>query len=175
MKWIIITLLFFFTLVSFVNPFSNEYEKIINKSIETYNPKRKDYVIVIDYTKNILSERLFVINTKTKKTVISSNVSHAFNSGLMYATDFSNDFGSEKSCCGTFITKGAYNGSFGYSMVIGGLDKGVNDNAENRKIVFHSDEKMQTKWSLGCFATPKDINEQIINLTKGGCLVIVIK
>ena len=59
-------------------------------------------------------------------------------------------------------------------MIIDGLDKGVNNNAKSRAIIFHSDTKMKTKWSNGCFATPEDINEKIINLTKNGVLVCVI-
>ena len=37
-----------------------------------------------------------------------------------------------------------------------------------------STEKMATPWSNGCFATPKDVNEKIIDLTKNGTLVYVI-
>ena len=59
-------------------------------------------------------------------------------------------------------------------MIIDGLDDGVNDNARSRAIIFHSDTKMKTKWSKGCFATPEKINKKIINLTKNGVLVCII-
>jgi hypothetical protein len=58
--------------------------------------------------------------------------------------------------------------------VINGLDYGVNDNAKNRAIIFHSNKLMKTQWSNGCFATDEKINKQIIDLTHNGCLVIVL-
>jgi hypothetical protein len=128
----------------------------------------------VDYNLGIFSERLFVINIKTKEIVIQSKVSHAFNSGLIYATDFSNTSGTNKTCVGVFQTENTKVGGFGYSMVINGLDYGVNDNAKNRAIIFHSNKLMKTQWSNGCFATDEKINKQIIDLTHNGCLVIVL-
>lgn len=151
------------------------YFEIAKQNITKYKPHRTDYVIVVDYGKNISAERLYVIDMKLGKSVISSRVSHAWNSGMMYATDFSNAAGSNKSACGVYKTCGTKFGKFGYSMIIEGLDRGVNNNASARSIIFHSSKKMKTPWSLGCFATPEETNKQIINLTKGGCLVVVIK
>jgi len=109
-----------------------------------------------------------------EEIVISSRVSHAWNSGFLYASDFSNKSGSNKSSKGTFITEGTKHGRFGYSMVINGLDSNVNNNARSRAVIFHSTKKMSNPWSNGCFATSDEINNQIIDLTKNGCLVIVI-
>jgi hypothetical protein len=60
-------------------------------------------------------------------------------------------------------------------MIIDGLDNGINNNARSRAVIFHSDRKMKTKWSNGCFATPEEINKKIIDLTKNGVLVCVIE
>jgi hypothetical protein len=173
------TIFLFLTLVFFslnLVPQNNDsYFDVANKSIKKYNPSRKDYVIVIDYSKSIFSERLFVLDIKTNKVVISSTVSHSFKSGMFYVNKYSNKKGSNMTCGGNFVTKGTKYGGFGYSMIIKGLDKGVNDNSETRSIIFHSTKKMKTKWSKGCFATPENINKQIIDLTKNGCLVCVIK
>lgn len=163
-----------FLITFLIYSFDKDYYSIALQRQNQYHPIRKDYVIIVDYTKNIFQERLYVINMKSKEVVISSRVSHAFLSGILIASDFSNQPGSDKSSKGNFITKGTYNGIFGYSMVIKGLDKEINDNAESRKIIFHSDKKMDYLWSKGCFATPDDINNKIINLTKNGCLVCVI-
>jgi len=162
------------TIYSFVSCGVQNYNEIIDSSIKKYNPKRKDYVIIIDYNKSILSERLYVIDVKTKNIVIKSTVSHAFNSGTVYATDFSNVSGTNKSCIGVFQTENTKIGSFGYSMIIKGLDYGVNNNAKSRSIIFHSNTKMKTYWSNGCFATDEETNKKIIDLTKNGCLVIVL-
>ena len=78
------------------------------------------------------------------------------------------------SSAGCFSTAGTRFGKYGYSMVIRGLDRGVNNNVEARRIIFHSSKKMKTLWSLGCFATPEETNKKIIDLTKNGCLVCVI-
>ena len=175
MKKIILIFLFGifgFNLISYNNL---DYFGIANESIKKYNPSRKDYVIIVDYSKSILTKRLFVLDMKTNKVVISSTVSHSFKSGLLYVNEYSNLKGSNMTCGGNFITQGTKYGGFGYSMVIKGLDKGVNNNSKSRDIIFHSNKKMKTKWSNGCFATPENINKQIIDLTKNGCLICVIK
>jgi len=170
-----LVLLFFASATGFIDCSSrSEYFEIAKNRADKYNPPRKDYVIVIDYTKNILVNRLYVIDMKTGKPVISSRVSHAYNSGLLYATCFSNKAKTNKSSKGNFITLGTRIGRFGYSMQIKGLDTGVNHNANTRAIIFHSTAKMASIWSHGCFATDDETNRRIIDLTKGGCLVCVI-
>jgi hypothetical protein len=152
----------------------SHYFEVAKQRSAKYDAPRKDYVIVIDYTKNILVNRLYVIDMKTSKSVITSRVSHAYNSGLLYATSFSNKAKTNKSSKGNFITLGTRIGRFGYSMQIKGLDAGINHNANSRAIIFHSTAKMASMWSHGCFATDDETNRQIIDLTKGGCLVCVI-
>ena len=64
-----------------------------------------------------------------------------------------------------------YKGKFGYSLNIKGLDKGVNNLAYGRRIIFH---KMTNKpWSLGCFTVPQKKAKKLINLIKGGTLIYV--
>lgn len=152
-----------------------DYYTIARENVAKYNPPRKQYAIIIDYRKNIFAERLYVIDVKTGYILIRSRVSHAFKSGVLFATNFSNVCGSNKSSSGNFITGDIVYGKFGRSMVIHGLDKGINDNVQKRMIIFHSNKKMATMWSLGCFATPEDVNKDLIDLTHNGCLVSVIK
>ena len=128
------------------------------------------YVVMIDYSKPITAQRLYVINTKESRIAIFSVVSHAFNSGVYYATDFSNVEETKKSSLGAYVTENTYYGIYGYSLVLKGLEK-TNSNAKKRNIVFHSTKKMSTKWSWGCFAVPEKNNRKIIDLIKGGCLV----
>jgi hypothetical protein len=139
-----------------------------------YKVPRKDYAIVIDYRQSIATPRLHLLDMKAGKSILSCRVAHAWNSGTLYATEFSNIKGTNMSCKGNFITLGTYHGGFGYSMQVEGLDKGINDRARERAIIFHSNKKMLTQWSWGCFATDEDVNNRLINLTKGGCLVSVI-
>lgn len=172
--FILILVLFFCTAAITSFTAKNKYFSLAEANLRKYNPARKDYVIVVDYTKNIFSTRLFVLDMKNSSIVIESTVAHAWNSGALYPSSLSNQLGSNKSSGGCYVTSGTKHGKFGYSMIIKGLDKGINDNAQARAVIFHSTEKMLTPWSNGCFATPEKINSQIINLTKNGCLVICI-
>lgn len=155
-------------------PQGNDLYDVAKNGINNYDPPRKDYVIVVDYRKSITSKRLYVIDMETHKVVIETRVSHAFNSGILYARKYSNVPGTNTSSKGNFITNETYYGKFGYSMKIQGMDKGINDNVRKRSIVFHSNKKMKTMWSYGCFATPDEINNEIINLTHSGCLISII-
>ena len=108
---------------------------------------------------------------KNEKIVLTSLVSHAYNSGKEYAKDFSNEINSKKTSLGAFVTKNTYYGYYGYSLVISGLDDNLNTNAEKRSIIFHSTKKMTKPWSWGCFSIPDSVNNKIINMIKNGCLV----
>lgn len=173
-KIIILVVLILVVISTHSKPSSSSYFDVAEQRIEKYNPKRKDLVIIVDYRKNILSERIFVLDMKKKEIILSENVSHAWNSGLLFPKLYSNTPGSYKSSKGTFITRGTRYGSYGYSMVIDGLDHGVNNNTKSRYILFHSNAKTKTKWSAGCFSTSEEVNKKIIDLTKGGVLVCVI-
>lgn len=143
------------------------------KSVEKkYNAPNKNYIVLIDYSKSISTERLFVIDMKQNKIVLKSKVSHALKSGYNKPYNFSNSPNSKKSSLGLYLTKNEYYGKFGLSLRLKGLDFS-NSNAEKRAIVFHSNQKMKTKWSWGCFATSEDVNRKIISLIKNGTLVYV--
>jgi hypothetical protein len=166
---------------------SNEDKTIIDLAKQkqvVYNTPNKHYVVIIDYTKSIDDVRLFVVDIEKSTIVLQSIVSHARNSGLMFATNYSNEFNTHKSSPGAYQTKGTYPGQYGYSMVLKGLES-INNNAEKRQIIFHStgfnsdgkiiDKKriMHSKYSWGCFATSEDINKKIIDMVKNGSLVYV--
>lgn len=143
-----------------------ENAKIIHKKYKS----NKQYVVMIDYSKSIDENRLFLVDVINEKIVLKSTVSHAWNSGRQYATDFSNIPNTKKSSLGVYKTSNTYYGRFGYSLKLIGLQS-TNYNAESRYIIFHSNKLMKTKWSWGCFATPEETNSKLINLIKGGCLV----
>jgi hypothetical protein len=125
---------------------------------------------MVDYSKSIDEERLYIVNSKTAQIEMTSIVSHGINSGKQYATNFSNINKSKKSSLGAYLTENTYYGHFGYSLYLRGLDK-TNSLAKKRKIIFHSSKIMQTKWSFGCFSLPEKNTRKIIDMIKGGCLV----
>ena len=90
---------------------------------------------------------------KSKEIILSSVVSHGYKSGLLYAKDFSNINGSNKSSKGVYTTGNIKYGKFGYSMYIKGLDKGINSNAYNRSIIFHSNKLMKKGGGIRPFDT----------------------
>ena len=154
--------------------FSNEVV-IASELANKYKVSNQRYVTIIDYSKPITAQRLFIVDMKSRQVILRSRVSHAYNSGFLYATEFSNVPGSEKSLLGAYVTGGTKYGRFGYSMYLKGLDSGINSNAYKRAIIFHSSKKMKTIWSAGCFATDEVTNKKIIDLIKGGSLVYVKK
>lgn len=173
MKKVFLTTFLLLVLVVFATPFnSDKYFQTAEIMQNKFNPKKKDYVIIIDFTKNLLADRLYLLDMKNRKVVLNCRVTHAYESGYLYAKNFSNEPGTEKSCYGAFVTEYSRPGKYGYSMEISGLEKGINDKVRGRHIIFHPTTVL---WSKGCFATSKENNKKIIDLTKNGSLVYVIK
>ena len=133
--------------------------------------KIKDMIIIIDYKKSLLNERLWVYDLKEKKVIFSSHVGHAGKSGIFFATNFSNTNNSEKSSVGSFITLNSYKSKFGESLRIQGLEQGQNDNVLKRAIIIHP--MTWQPWSLGCFTIPKNKISQLIKLIKNGVFMYV--
>ena len=133
-----------FNLLFFGTPSSTS---IVDKAIaiqKQYKVTNYKYVVMVDYSKLIDEERLYIVNTKTAQIEMTSIVSHGINSGKEYATNFSNVNKSKKSSLGAYLTENTYYGHFGYSLYLRGLDK-TNSLAKKRKIIFHSSKIMQTK------------------------------
>ena len=111
----IIVLLFIFLFLG--TPSS---KSIVDKAIsiqKKYKVPNDKYVVMVDFSKSILEERLYVVNTKTAQIEMTSIVSHAWNSGSIYASNFSNVNKSKKSSLGAYLTEDTYYGRFGYSLV----------------------------------------------------------
>ena len=101
MKWLI----FFLSFLSFG---ATTNQTIVDRAIaiqKKYKVTNNKYVVMIDYSKPIDEERLYIVNTKSSKIEMISIVSHGVNSGKAYATDFSNVIGSYKSSLGAYSTE----------------------------------------------------------------------
>ena len=150
-------------------------DSIIEKAVEIHSKWKSDKstVIVIDFSKPMDQNRLFVVDVTTRKIVISSKVCHGKGSGkTSIPTKFSNVEGSLASSLGVMKTGQSFYSSYGYSMLVYGLQS-CNSNVRAREIIFHTSSVQHTPWSWGCFATPDASNRQIIDLTKGGSLIYV--
>ena len=133
---------------------------------------RPRYVTLIDYRRSLLARRLAVVDTRgAGRVVLRARVSHAWNSGLLYATRFSDVNGSRCSSKGVFLTEETFAGRYGPSLRVRGLSPGVNGNARQRAIIFHPG----LTYSAGCFMTAPDVNGRLISLIRDGSLVAVIE
>jgi hypothetical protein len=144
--------------------------------------KRKDILTLIDYSKPSTQKRLFVLDIKRRQMLFASLVAHGKNSGENYATSFSNAAGSLKSSLGFFLTGNTYNGKNGYSMLLDGLEKDINDRARERAIVMHGASYCDPSVlrnsnrlgrSFGCPALPPSLNKPIIDTIKDGSVVYI--
>lgn len=143
--------------------------------------KSKSILTLIDFTKPSTEKRLFVFDMKEKKVLYSSVVSHGKNSGDNYATSFSNEVGSYKSSLGFYLTGNTYQGKNGYSLLLNGLEKGINDRARERAIVVHGAayanpsicKSGRLGRSFGCPALPQALTKPIINTIKDGSVLFI--
>ncbi len=144
--------------------------------------RRKNILTLIDFSKPSTEQRLFVFDLEQEKLLFASVVSHGKNSGGVYATSFSNENGSHKSSLGFYLTENTYQGRNGYSLVLNGLEKGINDRAKERAIVMHgaayADPSVAASTgrlgrSFGCPALPQGICRTVINTIKEGSLLYI--
>lgn len=144
--------------------------------------KNQDIITVIDFSLPSTDKRMVVIDLKNKEVLFHTIVSHGRNSGEKYATSFSNKHGSHQSSLGFYKTANTYQGGNGYSLVLDGLEKGINDQAKPRAVVIHgADYSSQAVInatgrlgrSYGCPALPREVNKPIINTIKDGSMLFI--
>jgi hypothetical protein len=132
---------------------------------------------VIDYSLPSTEKRLWVIDLAKRRVLFHELVAHGQNSGEMYAVDFSNRPGSLQSSLGLFRTDDVYDGSHGESLRLIGLEPGINDRAEERRIVMHGAAYVNTDVvqrfgklgrSWGCPAVDRAVLPQILRHIKEG-------
>ena len=137
-----------------------------------------DTVGIVDFSKASSDPRFFILDTNSGR-VSRHYVSHGRGSDPAHTgflQRFSNQFGSEASSNGAYVTGDYYPGRYGRSMRVRGLDYS-NSNAEDRAIVVHSawyaepDVLAQTGRlgrSEGCFAlSHRSLQEVLARLGPG--------
>ncbi|HVR99615.1 MAG TPA: murein L,D-transpeptidase catalytic domain family protein [Thermoanaerobaculia bacterium] len=141
---------------------------------------RDDLLTVIDYSLPSTQPRLWVLDLEKGEVLYHELVAHGAGTGDNYATRFSNVKDSRQTSLGLFLTAGTYQGGNGYSLVLKGLDRGLNDRAEERHIVMHgawyvSPEHARQKGRLGrswgCPALSQEMAPRVIDTIKGGSFV----
>lgn len=162
--------------------------------------ERHRVVALIDYTKPSDVRRMFLIDRKTggittmavahgryKAWYLNFKLSENKNT-VKWAKYFSNDLGSNAPSSGFFIAGQDYQGKFGRSLALFGVEPGINDRACDRNVVIHK-HKLVSKdkayyLSSGCpMVAPSQIDHVIqllkgesdedVNLTRAGGLVFI--
>ncbi len=152
-----------------------EEGKLVNSSILT----------IVDFSQSSKNKRLYVIDLCKKVLLFNTYVAHGRNTGSEYATKFSNKEGSFMSSLGFYIAQNIAIGSkVGLSVVLQGLEKGINDKAEEREIIMHgadyATENFIQKYgrlgrSFGCPSLPPDLIKPVAETIKGGTCLFVYR
>lgn len=135
---------------------------------------------VIDYSLPSAQPRLWVLDLARNRVLFHELVAHGQNSGDDVAFAFSNRPGSRQSSLGLFRTEDTYLGQHGESLRLVGLERGVNDRAEERALVIHGAPYVSNEIasaygrigrSWGCPALPLDVSDRVIDQIKDGTAV----
>ncbi|RYY62241.1 MAG: murein L,D-transpeptidase catalytic domain family protein [Chitinophagaceae bacterium] len=151
-----------------------------NKLLAKGKISRPGYLTICDFSQSSRRKRLYLLDITTGEILMRTYVAHGKNSGLEYATRFSNRAESRQSSLGFYTTLQTYFGGHGLSLRVQGMEKGINDKALARNIVIHGADYLGDGRSgdfmgrsYGCPAIPEEECGKLIDLIKNGtCLFI---
>lgn len=142
--------------------------------------KNTNVLTIVDFSHPSCDKRVWVINLNTSRVLLNTYTTQGKRSGVYYATQFSNQPGSDESSLGVYETLSPYGGKHGLSMRLRGLESGVNTNAYNRAIVVHPAwyatpnyvaQNHRTGRSWGCFGLDPSLTDKFIALTQNGSII----
>ncbi|MGZ3695597.1 MAG: murein L,D-transpeptidase catalytic domain family protein [Bdellovibrionota bacterium] len=143
--------------------------------------KNQRYLTVIDYAQPSKEKRFYIIDMTSGKVwkTYTANGKGTEPQKNGEAANFGNTNKSKRSSVGLFLTRGTYYGKHGLSLTLQGISK-TNSNALARKIVIHGANYVQDKpvvqgRSWGCPAVPMKYRDTVINMLKGGSLILASK
>ena len=154
-------------------------------ALDTHRIGPRDSMAVVDFSQPSSDPRFHVVNLYTGE-VESYRVAHGRGSDpdhSGYVERFSNNFGSYASSNGAYTTADYYDGKYGLSMKVRGLDWS-NYNAEPRAIVIHNawyaeDDMIPIHGKLGrsegCFAMSRKSQFDVMRKLAGGRMIYAEK
>ena len=149
-------------------------------AIETGAVSHPATLSVIDYSKASTVPRLWVYDLNDRSLLYQELVAHGQGSGGNVPTRFSNESDTHASSLGLFVTAGTVVANTGYSLLLKGLETGVNDNALARGIIMHGAWYVSEAFakaqgylgrSWGCPAVSLQVARALIDRIKGGGLL----
>ena len=154
-------------------------------ALDQHRVAPRDTMAIVDFSKPSHEPRFYLVDLHNG-TVDSHLVAHGRGSDpdhSGFVERFSNDFGSYASSNGTYVTGDYYNGKYGLSMKVRGLDWS-NYNAEPRAIVIHNawyaeDDMIPIHGKLGrsegCFAMSRKSQWEVMRRIAGGRMIYADK
>jgi hypothetical protein len=154
-------------------------------ALDQHRIAARDSIGIVDFSKPSSEPRFYVVDLASG-AVESHLVCHGRGSDPAhsgYLERFSNDFGSYASSNGAYTTGDYYQGKYGLSLRVEGLDWS-NSNADARAIVIHNawyaePEMIQAHGMLGrsegCFAMPKTSQYAVMRKLAGGRMIYADK
>ena len=154
-------------------------------ALDTHKVWPRDTIAVVDFSKPSNEERFYVVDLLSGN-VEAHRVAHGRGSDpdhSGFVERFSNDFGSYASSNGAYLSGDYYDGKYGVSMKVRGLDWS-NYNAEPRAIVIHNawyaeDDMIPIHGKLGrsegCFAMSRKSQYDVMRRIAGGRMIYAEK
>jgi len=154
-------------------------------ALDSHKVWPRDTVGIVDFSKPSNEERFFVVDLASGN-VEAHRVCHGRGSDpdhSGFVERFSNDFGSYASSNGAYVTADYYDGKYGLSMKVRGLDWS-NYNAEPRAIVIHNAWYAEPDMiplhgklgrSEGCFAMSRKSQYDVMRKLAGGRMIYAEK
>lgn len=149
--------------------------KLLNESVLT----------IIDFSQSSNKKRMYVIDLYKKALLFNTYVAHGRNTGDEFAEKFSNIPGTFQSSLGFYLTENMAIGSkVGLSLILKGLEKGINDKAREREIIMHGADYATEDFiqkhgrlgrSYGCPSLPPDQIKPVAETIKNGSLLFIYK
>jgi hypothetical protein len=154
-------------------------------ALDSHRIGPRDAMGIVDFSKPSSDPRFYLVDLMNGTTeayrVAHGRGSDPDHSG--YVERFSNNFGSYASSNGTYTTGDYYDGKYGVSMKVRGLDWS-NYNAEPRAIVIHNawyaeDDMIPLHGKLGrsegCFAMSRENQYKVMRRLAGGRMIYADK
>ena len=154
-------------------------------ALDTHKIWPRDTIAIVDFSKPSSEERFYLVDL-VSGNVEAHRVAHGRGSDpdhSGFVERFSNNFGSYASSNGTYTTGDYYDGKYGLSMKVRGLDWS-NYNAEPRAIVIHNawyaeDDMIPIHGKLGrsegCFAMSRKSQWDVMRKLAGGRMIYAEK
>jgi hypothetical protein len=154
-------------------------------ALDQHQIAARDTIGIVDFSKPSSEPRFHVVDLASGQ-VESHRVCHGRGSDPAhsgYLERFSNDFGSYATSNGTYTTADYYDGKYGLSLRVRGLDWS-NSNAESRAIVIHNawyaeDDMVPLHGMLGrsegCFAMSRASQSSVMRRLAGGRMIYADK